>query len=374
MIVSLAANVAAVVLLLRTYKAWKFKPLLVAGAGFFFLIASPAFDILCRFQSPVAGDWVGYFMRISGALFYVGSFLVLYGLLSTQPRLPTARLVAYAFIYGAMCAVYLLPEWNLAIYDLLTDMWYTDPLNYVVFGALMALTLLPTIDILAFIIRRLRAPFMNGRSRAAVVLLLAGVFLPFFGSSVPYLFPLETFPSIVVANITLTFGFILFASSLAIDPIVLAFSRAVLDQLVITRADKGDIVITGHSWIHPQDDIFLSTQLLTAITKILETQIDSSGRKQELQEVHLDQMDVLIEKNTRFTAYLIVKNADAICRIGLKRLLALFDELYGGRQGINTFAMVRVGDFLPLVERVFTFATTSVAAPVPVNPQNSNDP
>ncbi|MBN2151787.1 MAG: hypothetical protein JW839_10095, partial [Candidatus Lokiarchaeota archaeon] len=369
MVISLVTNVAATALLLRAYKAWKFKPLLAAVIGFLFLVASPAFDISCRFQPPTAGEWVGHLMRISGMVFYVGSYLVLYGLLSTQPRPPVARLLAYAFVYGAMCLAYLLPEWNLAVYDPLTGMWYTNPLNYVVFGALMALTVLPTIDILALTIRRLRAPFMNERSRGAVLLLLAGVFLPMFGSSVPYLLPIEGFPSIIVANITLAVGFVLFASSLAIDPLVLAFSKAVLNQVVMTRADKGDLVIAGYSWTRQQTEVILSTQLLTAITKILETQIDAGGGKKELQDVHLDQMDVLIEKNQRFTAYLIVKGSDAICRIGLKRLLARFDELYGGREGIKAHEMVGEEEFLPLIQGIFTF----VATPAPVPPRAGRD-
>ncbi|MEX2684811.1 MAG: hypothetical protein Q6373_024775 [Candidatus Sigynarchaeota archaeon] len=364
MIISLGTNVVAAMLLLRTYKAWKFKPLLVAAIGFLLLAASPVFDMSCRFQPGTAGDWIGHLMRISGALFYIGSYLILQSLLSTQPVPPVARLIVYAFIYGAMCQVYLLPEWNHAVYDPVTEIWYTDPSNYVVFGALMVLTVLPTFDILALIIRRLRATFINKQSRAAVIILLVGVLLPMFGSSVPYFFPIETFPSIIVANIMLALGFVFFAISLSIDPIVLAFSRSILDRLVITRSDKGDIVITGYSWTRPQDDVSLSTQLLTAVTKILENQIDSSGGKQELQQVHLNQMDVLIEKNPRFTAYLIVKNADAICRIGLKQLLARFDMRYGSREGIDTFAMVGVDEFLPMVERVFTFASTRTLTPM----------
>nr|MDO8085037.1 hypothetical protein [Candidatus Sigynarchaeum springense] len=363
MIVSLVTNVAASSLLLRTYKAWKFKPLLAAGVGFFFLVASPVFDIFSRFQPLNAGDWIGDLMRTSGMLFYVGSYLVLYGLLSTQPNLPVARLLAYAFVYGAMCQAYMLPEWNLAVYDPLTEMWYTHPLNYVVFGALMVLTVLPTIDMLVLIVRRLRAPFMNARSRGSVLLLLAGVFLPLFGSSVPYLLPIEMFPSIIVANITLAVGFVLFALSLAIDPLVLAFSKAVLKQVVMTRADKGDIVIAGFSWTRQQTEVILSTQLLTAITKILETQIDAGGGKKDLQDMHLDQMDVLIEKNPRFTAYLIVKDSDAICRVGLKRLLARFDELYGGRKGIKEHVMVGENEFLPLIQGIFTFVATPATAP-----------
>nr|MDO8115030.1 hypothetical protein [Candidatus Sigynarchaeota archaeon] len=302
-------------------------------------------------------DWTGHLMRASGALFYAGSYLVIYGVFSSQVKTPHGRLVIYAFLYGAMIQVYILPEWNHAIYDAVTAMWYTDPANYVVFGALMVLTSVPIIDLFVLAIRRLKASFLNRRSRLSVQVLAAGILLPFVGSIVPYCLPLGNLPAILLSNVMLTACLVIFGLSIAVDPLVLNFSKAMLGEIVMTRTEQGDIPIAMYSWISSRDAAMLSSQLLSAVAKTLESQFGPGENRGNLQQLHLDQMDVLIEKTAKFTAYLVASNVDEICRVGLRRLASTFEQKYGPRTGINAFKTVKDDEFFAEISRVFTFVS-----------------
>src|SRR4030042_5897577 len=72
----------------RQYQSWHYSPLRLLGLGLFIMLQSTSPDIICRFAPATELLVVDPLIRLSGVLFFVGSFLVLVGFLTTQSSVP----------------------------------------------------------------------------------------------------------------------------------------------------------------------------------------------------------------------------------------------------------------------------------------------
>ncbi len=314
-------------------------------------------DIISRF-SPVTELWlVDPLIRLSGVFFFVGSFIVLIGFLTTQSRIPWGRIIVYAFGYGGMIAVYISPAPSLyALFDSLNGMWYVTS-DTIWFSIFYAWTITPIAELLILAIRRSRAGVSSSRSRRAIGKFWIGVITPILGPIFAAAFQNQL--GVVLSNVTLSIGIGCFALAVNYDPLVFTLSRSKLVHIFITRTDRGDVPIAGYSWVEKKVDFALISPIFPTIdTWMVEISGSTdSDRTQLTNTIQLKDMAIIIERTPHFTGYLIMKGHDEICRYALQRLLQIIEKNYGNLGSLQAVEELPKETFQADVFRTFSFLT-----------------
>lgn len=357
-------NIAAIVITLLiflymawrsidAYRKWEFRPLLFVSSGMILLGTSSIVDLLFRY-SPANTDQIimEVSLRSSGLLFYLGAFLILRGIIGGQAKVSWDRLILYAMIYAGMCVMYILPGNVFVIYDYLNSIWFVTSDN-MLFVILNALTALPALEILGIVAKRKKSENIPYMVRRSLKLLYVGLITAFLGSFILFILPNQY--GAVVSNVSFSFSVGLVIYAFTRHPLFLSFSHATPQRIILVSSIDTSMALAYYDW--SQDNLItaeLTSAAICGTSKLIDEITRSTDREENLRHVRLESREVIIERSDDFACYLVVENADELCRVGLRRVVLYYQERYGDTN-IGAHEALPHDEFRDVVESIFVF-------------------
>lgn len=338
----------------EAFRSWQFKPLLFVASAMVLLGISSLCDLMFRYSSGTTDQLImEVSLRGSGVLFYLGAFLIVRGIMGGQARVRWDCLIFYAMIYGGMCVLYLLSGNVFVVYDDLNSMWFITS-DTALFVVLNAVTAIPGLDILSIVARREKTSANSPKLRKSLNLLYVGIITAFLGSFIIFFLPNQY--GAVVSNISFSISVSIVMLGFTRHPLFLSFSHATLHRIILVSAKDTSMALAYYDWT---EDNLITAELTSAAicgTSMLIDEITRRAEKKEnLQHVQLESREVIIERTSDFACYLVVENADRLCRLGMKQICLYYQEKYGD-MNIAPQESLPAQEFREIVEKSFVFA------------------
>lgn len=350
----LAIYSTLVVVSMKQFLLWRFRPILHLGIGMSLMAISSIFDLFVRYSQETPIYLVDMFLRLSGVCFYLAAFLVIRSLLESQSDTPWNRLIIYAFFYGAMCLLYLLPRYVWVAFDMTTGLWVVLS-DSVYFPILNTMTALPAIEIIVLILRRLRRVNLRSSAIHSFRLFGLGCIIASLGTGIIYLFPNAV--GMTLSNISLSIAMGLVVYSFARTPLFLSLSSSVLYRIILSSNDDPSLPIACVDWL----DRSMTTPEMTSAAlhgaSILLNEITATDEiNEKISRIKLGKREVVIERTNHFTGYLVAENPDKVSLIALRRITNIYEERYAFSGGVSANFPISHGEFVSDVFRVFSFS------------------
>ena len=329
-IAGITASIFVAILSFLRYQKVKFPPFLYMACGMMLMGVSWLFSLYGRAlpNNPDLVPTITSTFQLSAVFFYPAAYILLLCFFLPQNHVPWFRLLIYAFLFGMMIDIHFTPDMYVAYNDSL-QIWYYS--SYDISHAMLIdlLSSLAMVDMVIHIIKRQRKGMSNKRARIIINLFWLGVALP-IGGYITWL--ISIYDLVSFRNFAFLFCLILYSLAFTLDPLCFMLSDARILDIILARADTGDMPVGQYSRNAKAIDV-IKSQALSGVNSMLNEMISNKGEKYLINEIQLGSRLVIIERTEHFTSYLIGEKVDRVCRWGLRFLTLHCEAQYSDKSG-----------------------------------------